>query len=120
MNYTKLATLAQRLIDKDGRDAVLNKASETPADVSKPWRGNTIDSTSLEVKAVFLKLKLADNKDIVRDGTQEALVSHNSTEDTDLRDFDTLVDSDTTWKIISAELVAPGDTKILWKLQLES
>lgn len=119
VDYASLAATAERLIDENGRDVTLVKRSETPADVSKPWRGTLADDTTLVVKAAIVPFEAEDQEgDLVRREDKQAFVAANVTSPNEIENFDEVDDGADTYKIVSADVIEPGDTRVLYVLQL--
>lgn len=54
VDYDKLAATAKRLIAENGRDIILERIITTPADATKPWKGNNgVPGTPYETRGVF-------------------------------------------------------------------
>lgn len=117
MNYPRLAAVAKRLIAQNGRIVSLIKKSETPSDTTKPWRGTTNSPTTISASAVFSKYQTADAGNITRTSTDMATIAATDV-NTDLTDFDFLVDGSITWKITKVWRIVPGNLDLLWKVEL--
>jgi hypothetical protein len=120
-NYSSLSATAKRLIDRFGRSVTLKKQSATPTDAAKPWRGSSqasdISTTALAVIVDFA-LEEAES-DHVQRGDKRAYVAQDSAPEIDLSSYDRLVEADgQTWQIVRAETINPGDTKLMYDLQL--
>lgn len=119
VDYVSLAATAERLIAENGRDVTLVKRSETPADAGKPWRGTTADDTSITVKGVVIPFEAEDQDgDLFRREDKQAFVAADATSPNEIESFDELDDGSDTYKIINVELIHPGDTRVLYVLQV--
>lgn len=121
-DYEKLASVAQRLIEKNGRDVTVTKRSETPNDSDKPWRGTDTTVVTVECKALFKGLEEALGKDGVVRSFQVAEIAAKSAvlneEEVDLTGFDLLTDGTVEWSVERIDPLKPGDRTLLWKLYL--
>lgn len=122
INYTKFAALALKLITANGRDLTITLRPRTPADATKPWDGpNVAASTSVIVKGVLGQDMQSDPKgDLVRDGNEVAYIAAAATDPAFVEDYDVLTDGTQSWKIASVEIVAPGNTRVLYILKLRN
>lgn len=120
-DYAKLAATAQRLINKNGRDMTLTLRDRTAADPAKPWEGPASPGTdtSVTVKGVHLGyLTEEKNGVLTRSSYETAYVAALDTDPAVIETYDTLVDGSDVWHIQDVEKLAPGDTRILYILQL--
>lgn len=134
VDYVKLAGIAETLIADNGRDITLVKYNETPTDTDKPWRSSETSRTTgveVTVKGVFVedrglrfsKLGLAfkqeeDDPIIVRGG-QIFFVSANAAGANNLEEFDQLQDGSTVWQIVNVALLKPGETRLLYEIEVK-
>lgn len=120
VDYVELAATAQRLINENGRDVTIIRKDRTPADANKPWRGGgTSDTTVGPVKAVIFPFNAADvDGTLVRREDKQAWVAANDTGASPIETFDELIDGSTTFQILSVEVINPGDTLLVYQLQL--
>lgn len=127
INYTKLASIAQRLIESNGNSMTIVVRSSVPTDSSKPWRGtNQSDEVSVTVTGVILPFNLpkageykAVEKELYRRGAASVYIAANSTT-VDLKFATNLIDSSTglTWQIQSIKQYNPGGISLLWEAVL--
>ncbi len=120
VDYIALAATAKRLIDAAGRDITLTKKDRSPADPNTPWRaGGVTDTTIGPFKGVVVPYEEKDvDGSIVRRGDRMALISGLDGGTNLVEQFDSLVDNGTVWKIQGVDVVNPGDTRVLYTLQL--
>lgn len=118
VDYVSLRDTAQSLLRDAGRSLKLQRAGTTPTDPSKPWRGSNAPPTSLDIIGVFDQFSLREiDGDQVKRGDKKVYVSHNSS----LEGYTQLIDTKRggkTWNIVSIEPVEPGDTTVLYILQV--
>lgn len=109
------AALAKRLIDLKGRSVTLVKQGNTPLDTDQPWRGRS-EYAQAEVTgmAVFTSLD-AQNQDNVKRADQYMLFAASNAGGYNLEEFDTVLDGDQTWKIVSTRVIGPDGNRILYK-----
>lgn len=127
VNFANSKLLAKTLIEGNGRTVTVSRRDTTADDPAKPWRGPPVPGadTTVSVKAVILNFEdaLVDGTR-VRRGDKKALIAVQSVEDAttgtapDLKSFDTLVDGAQNWNIESVNEVDPGDTSVLYTLQI--
>ena len=121
----KLAATAKRLIDANGRTVTLVKHDSVPSDPDMPWRGvSTPVAATVTGKAVFVPRTqaLASFAEYI-DGTltegEYALFPASDDDGYDLELFDVMIDDSVNWKIVLTEIIAPGDTRILYMFQVK-
>ena len=131
VDYTELASVAQELIEDNGRTVTLQKKSRTVQDVTKPWRGVTTTPVS-EIAAIAVMFDVTDeqitpeatredNRDLILRGDKMAVVASNSLTSAtqpNLVGYDTFVDGAEIFQIISVETVKPGPTTLVYIIQL--
>jgi len=114
-----MAAVALRLINANGRTITLVQQGNTPTDPAKPWRGeDTTVRASVTGKGVFTKLDV-ENPDNTKRGDQMLLFAASVDEGNRLEEFDQVVDGTQTWKIVSASVVGPADTRVLYKFEVK-
>jgi len=124
IDYTALAEDARTLIEENGRAVTLKKFSETPQDSNKPWRGrDSATDDTVDATAILAPFESQDvDGQIVRMGDQRCILAAASQNvaGRDIETFDSLDDSGVTgvWKIVSVQLIQPGDTAIVYDIQL--
>lgn len=120
VDYVSLASVAERLIEQNGRDVTLRKENRTPADSNAPWQGTSGAVTDIgPLKGVFVEY---DNEGIdgdrVRRGDKRLFVAANDTSLQIVEGFDKVVDGTETWAIVAVRIVQPGDTLIIYDIQV--
>lgn len=138
VDFAKLARVAQRLVEANGRDVVLFKKDRTPADGAEPWRGPDLDSPVPAagigpVKVAFVPATgggfgkiLFDTDESLRVKIDEVgLLAVKSVTDLvppataqDVEEADTLRDGSKVYKIVSVGHLKPADTSLLFVLGL--
>lgn len=124
IDYAALASDVQQLIEDNGRSVTLVRQSESAQLSGKPWRGGSAsDDTTITATAILIEYEENEIDDqLVRRGDQRCLLAATSTEvaGQDITKFDTLDDSAVTgtWHIINVNAVQPGDTLIVYDIQL--
>lgn len=118
MSDTSLAAMAVRLITKRGRTVTLRKFGTTIPDPDRPHGAKTGADTTVTPKAAVLAYKneKIDGELILR-GDKMAYVAVDG-----VNDFATFASFEESasdiWTIVAADIVKPGDTEIVWILQL--
>ena len=128
VNYASLKSLAERLIEANGRDLTLVRRDQgNLVDPNEPWRGSTEASEiSFVVKGVFTEFEKADfDGSLVRRGDKRVLIADQSVLDESggapnlkIEDYDHIVDDGVRWKILSVEVIQPGDTRIFYDIHV--
>ena len=128
VNYASFRLLAERLIEANGRELSLVRRDQgNLIDPAKPWRGSTeADTITVVVKGVFIEFEKEDfDGTLVRRGDKRILIADKSVVDEGgnaanlkIEDYDHVLDSGVRWKIITAVLIEPGDTRIMFDLQV--
>jgi len=127
LNYPKLAATADRLIAQNGKMVTFYRQSQTPADVTKPWRGagaNNDADTLGPVKAVVIPNDELDDKEAMRRGDATGYVAASTfllgTTPEDMVQIDRMVDNEGyTWHVHGVKIIAPGPIRILYECVLE-
>lgn len=128
LNYISLRSLAERLIEENGRTLTLvRKDQGNPVDPAKPWRNSTnAAEITVAVLGVFVEFE-KDEVDgtIVKRGDKRLLVSDKSVTDGGgaaanlvVEDYDAVLDGGVRWRIVTAEVIEPGALRILYDLQV--
>lgn len=121
VDYVSLAATALRLIDTNGRDVTLTKKDRTPANAAQPWRGPGVADTTVVVKAVVFPFDAEDiDGELVRREDKRAFVSASAAGVNEVEDFDFLTDGSDIFKIQRVRVIAPGDTRVLYDIQLRA
>lgn len=128
VNYANFRTLAERLIEKNGRDISLVRRDQgNPTDAAKPWRDSTEAATiTVIAKGVIIEFETEDiDNSLVRRGDKRVLLADKSVIDEGgsatnliIEDYDHILDAGVRWKIIEANVIEPGDTRIMYDIQI--
>lgn len=128
VNYANLKSLAERLIEANGRTLTLVRRDQgNPAVTAQPWRASTeAAEISFDVKGVFTEFEKEDfDGSLVRRGDKRVLVSDQSVLDESagaanlkIEDYDHILDGGVRWKILSVELIQPGPTRIFYDIHV--
>lgn len=126
-DYVKLLAVANKLINKNGRNIILQHEQRTPADPDKPWRGPQLEKdggtpVKLPVRGVFVPPNTVREFGITSlgEGTlmedmiavSQQIVIIAGTE-VDLRQFDTIKDRSESWGIKGLQVLRPGEITLL-------
>ena len=128
VDYAKFRSLAERLIEENGRVLSLVRRDQgNPTDPAKPWRGSTEAATiTVAVLGVVIDFEKEDfDGSLVRRGDKRILISDKSVIDEggsaanlQIEDYDHILDGTTRWKILGVSLIEPGDTRIMYDIQV--
>ncbi len=128
VDYASFRLLAERLIESNGRELSLVRRDQgSLIDPAQPWRGSTeADEITVVVKGVFIEFEKEDfDGTLVRRGDKRVLISDKSVSDEGgsaanlkIEDYDHILDGGTRWKIMTVELIEPGDTRIMFDIHV--
>jgi len=128
VDYASFRLLAERLIEANGRTLSLVRRDQgNPVVAAQPWRASTEAATiTVAVLGVFIEFEKEDfDGTLVRRGDKRLLIADKSVIDEGgaapnllIEDYDHILDATIRWKIITAELIEPGDTRIMFDLQV--
>lgn len=127
-DYPSIAADAAAIVSDAGRNMTLRALDTAAPDVSKPWRGpvnpRLTPLATVTLKAVFVPLSSANQLglsrqtlDLIKNADELCLVGSSL----DLAKYQELIDSKDgrTYKIISMEVLSPGDLILLTYLVLK-
>ena len=126
-DYVKLLAVANRLINKNGRDIILKRNSRDKADPAKPWRGpgdvsSGFTPLAFSLRGVFVPpntvrefgiTSLGEGtllQDLITVSQQIVIVAGQAF---DFREFNILVDRNEDWGIQGMQVLRPGDITLL-------
>lgn len=128
VDYASFRNLAERLIEENGRDLSLVRRDQgNPVDPAKPWRASTeAAEITVVVKGVVIEFEKEDfDGSLVRRGDKRILIADKSVLDEggsaanlQIEDYDHVLDGTVRWKILGANTIDPGDTRIMFDLQV--
>lgn len=130
VDVVSLRLTAERLISENGRILTLQREDQVnPAVLAEPWREGDpagVNIVSLDVIGVFTEFEKEDfDGSLVVRGDKRVLVSAKATEDEQagaenikIEDFDTLLDRTEIWKIVTAEVIEPGNLRVMYDIQV--
>lgn len=114
-----LAAVAKRLIDANGRSVTLIKHGSNPQNTEQPWRGQA-DYPVAQVTgiAAFVPATQVDSKLGWKQGADYFLFPASDDGGHLLEFFDELVDGNVHWRIVHADVVGPGATRVLYMIEV--
>lgn len=124
MDAVKAVSLAQRLINKNGRKIEVQRLSSKAADTNKPWRGPGVPTIEKRYKtkgafvAVYGRTNLGSmgiTPELLLRVDEVVLVAGGLE---DLETYHQILDGTQTWRIESINKLKPGDTSILYAFGL--
>lgn len=126
INYTRMRSVAERLVEENGRTVTLVRLDQVnDSDPAMPWRGTTGTSeVTVDVIAVLVPFENDDfDGTLVKRGDMQAIVAAKSVEDenpanVEIETFDFLDDGGARWRIVEAKSINPGGQRIVYMLQL--
>ena len=119
----RLVSMAQRLINNNGRQITLVQFSDTPTDTSRPWKGrDEDDDIKVQMIGVFVPpntvrqfglLSLGAGTewmDMIAKSEQIVIVSQG---EIDLQEFTQVIDGTTKWGVLASQVLRPADRNLL-------
>jgi len=123
-DYSPLQTKAQNLIEKFGRTVVLVKESRTATDATKPWLGTSTSDTEVSASAVYVPLA-GEQPVTVSEMLETAGLSRRADaflvgaiSGQDVRTFQKVQDGSRVWRITNVSVIQPGDTVLLYQVEV--
>jgi hypothetical protein len=119
VDFVKSAKTAKRLIDKNGRLVKFVNKSKLLADPDKPWGESKTGSTSFAMICVFTDYESKElDGDNIKAGDKKLLANAIDNGTNKIEDFEFVEDGDSTWRIKSVQPLQPGDTIVMYEVQL--
>lgn len=125
-DYTGVQALATRLIAKYGRVVDLLKESRTPSNAAAPWEGTaTAETRVANVFAVYVPIlgeapvigALASVTGAIVRTSNSFLIAAVSGQD--ITSFQKVVQGTTIWRITNVNTFSPGDTVLLYQVEVD-
>jgi len=125
-DYSALQDKAKDLIEKYGETVELLKESRTSADASAPWEGTAVSETRVTgVYAIYVPLSgealvmqaVAALGGTVNKSMNSFLIPFVSGHD--VRTFQKIVEDSKVWRISRVGVIKPGDTVLLYQVEVE-
>ena len=129
MDYNRVAEMAKRLIDSNGRSVTVRRLGRNPANPVKPWRGSETPRISLEIEyEASIRAVIVEPYSLIRYGftgeddeeiRRVDVVFIASGKDfmdlsIDPMGMDELVDSGASYNVNLVRQLAPGDVPLLY------
>lgn len=129
-DYTEVLATAQELTEEFGRAITVQRLGTTPADASKPWRGQADPASPVAEEVVLhgvavppdslIRLGLEVQSSELVQRSKLIFISAPDALTTDISDFNHLVDSDgSSYRIVVIHALQPGETKLLYFIGVE-
>lgn len=126
ISYPNLKSLAERLIEANGRDLTLVRRDQgNLVNAAEPWRGSTETAEiKFVVKGVFVEFESEDfDGTLVRRGDKKILISDQSVIDEggsatnlQIEEYDHILDGGVRYKILNVKTIQPGPTRIFFEI----
>ena len=122
-DFVRMAAVAQRLIQANGRTVTIIRHGKNPQDTDQPWRGSseypvaTVTGIAAFVAASDLGYKVRDAENVKR-ADKVALFAAADDGGQPLEDFDVIQDGDAVWHIVRCEVLQPGSTRLLYMFEV--
>ena len=123
VDFVRMAAVAQRLIQANGRDVAIVQHGKNPADSDQPWRGSseypvaTVYGKAAFVAASDLGHRVRDDQNVKR-ADKVALFAALNDGGHALEEFDVILDQGVVWQIVRAEVLQPGSTRLLYMFEV--
>jgi hypothetical protein len=120
-DYAELLTDIDELMAEFGRGVQFVRTSSTPNDSAKPWRGEKLsEDVATSGIAAVVPFMSEDDRDSVRFGVKMVIVSASVFPSNDGELYDAMIDADgSRWHLFDAEMINPGDTRLLYTFKAE-
>jgi hypothetical protein len=129
VDYVALRSVAEELIEANGREVSLIFMSQDSATVDQPWRGPHEDEeTALDLIGVFDIDEGDDsNQTIVQRGSRKLVIAASSLDalvenhepPLTIENISFVEDHGERWRVVEHEVVGPGDYHVYYELRLE-
>jgi len=120
--YSPFAGWIAALIAKTGREVTFVKTSRTASDNAKPWRADSSNDVRVTTKAVIIPFDAEDDPSSVRRGKMVCYVNappFDAVLPAKPEDFNTIEDNGDIWNIRKVIVYNPGDTRLLYEMDVE-
>lgn len=129
-DYTPIKATVKRLIEDRGRLFTLTIRDTSPSDASQPWRGPADPGIDTSINAIgvnvhsFLKSffgteYIDEDGKLIRRTDKSILFAEDSVSGIDMTLIDKLIDGSITYKVDRVNELAPGDTPILYEVDIK-
>lgn len=120
-DYTRLRNTTSRMIRKFGQSVELTVFTQQ-ADPTQPFNGSAATPQVLLGQAVFTDFDMKDvDGTVIRMGDQKVLLAAKDfTVDPDTQSFIRRTDESQKWTVVKVKRINPGDTKLLFILQVRA
>jgi len=122
LDYNRLAAMAQRLIDANGRSITLRKFSRLPLDPDRAYLGSNPAGADFETLAVEGVLVDYTERELLADegkrGAQRLLIAALDTDPSVIQTFDQAVIDGAVWKLLSITVYKPGAKVLCYDCQV--
>jgi hypothetical protein len=124
VDFARMAAVAQRLIEANGRTVTIVKHGKNPQDTDQPWRGSseypvaTVTGSAAFVAASDLGHRVRDDQNVKR-ADKVALFAAVNDGGHALEEFDVIEDGESVWHIVGAQVLQPGSTRLLYLFEVQ-
>ena len=129
-DYTPIKAVAENLIENFGRSLTLVIRDTTPDNASQPWKGPADPGTDIIKVAIgvnvdpisdsFFGTEFTDEEGkLIRRTGKAILFAENSVAGFDMTLVDLLIDGSVTYKVDRVNVLDPGDTPILYEVDIK-
>ena len=131
VDYDEIASDAAEIIEGAGTEVSLIRLGKTVSDSDKPWLGtdtaDVSDTTLAGVKAVVYPIEVTRPVDGSSTPVErvtaliaESLIVEAYADHFDIREANQLVFDGRTYQVLSARIIAPGGTDIVYQIDAET
>lgn len=129
-DYTPIKVVTERLIEDHGRSLTLVIRDTTPDNAAQPWRGPADPGTDIIKIAIGVNVHpfsksffgtefIDEDGKLIRRTDKSILFAENSVAGFDMTLVDLLIDGSITYKVDRVNVLDPGDTPILYEVDIK-
>lgn len=120
-DYSKILAVAERLIADFGRDVTLRRRGTVPIDPENTGEPTEYITPDLTVRAAVVEFSssLVANGSVER-GDKRVLIAGNQTPGERIETDWEMIDGSVNYRVIRSMEVAPGDTRVIYDLQVRA
>lgn len=129
-SYTQIKATVKRLIEDRGRSFTLIIRDTTPSNASQPWRGPAEPGTDITLTAIgvnipsivksFFGTDYTDEEGrLIRRTGKSILFAEDSVSGIDMTLIDIILDGSVKYKVDKINELAPGNTPILYEVDIK-
>lgn len=120
VDQARLAQVAKRLIESNGRSVEFRVKPGTLKDAAQPWLGKAAAGSTSSVICVFVDYRASEiDGSIVQREDRRLLVAGESIAFVPSTDYE-VIDGAVVWQVVNVQQVQPGSVEIMYDLQVRA